>query len=70
MNFKLWNYMNNVGVKKFYLDEEYVQDPIGFERFHTNKNLRYSNIQTMIEGGVPTIIGINAHFVTQEWKVI
>lgn len=70
MNFMLWNNMNNVGMTKLYLDEEYVQDLIGFERSYTNNNLRYSNIQNMIQGGVPTIVGINAHFVTQEWKVI
>ncbi len=62
--------MNNVGVTKLYLDEEYVQGPIGFERSYTNNFFRYSNIQNMIQGGVPTIVGINAHFVTQEWRVI
>jgi hypothetical protein len=48
MNFMLWNNMNNVGMTKLCLNEEYVQDPIGFEGFYTNKNLRYSNIQNMI----------------------
>jgi len=70
MNFMLWNNMNNVGMTKLCLDEEYVQDPIGFEGSYTNKNLKYSNIHNMIQGGVPTIVGLNAHFVTQEWRVI